>query len=112
MSNEAYVQELYEKYKDSFDGFFHSVLWKIIMDGMTAGELATFTVNQNRADGPLQLVVAVASGGYLNTAATFKATSYAEAMKVAEALSAEVFGYSAECARKIMIQSFINKCEA
>jgi len=113
MGYEAYVHELAERYKDEFtdNDSLHSVLWKIIIHGMTAGELATFAVNQERADGPYRLVVAVASGGFIPIDVEFKTARYGVAMKIAEDLSIDVFGHSAEVTKRIRAQSFTKFCE-
>ncbi len=98
---------IFEKYEDKFEGAFHDLLWKLI-------------VNKIHKEKPRALTTVVQSGytelglalknepGYIPTGA-FKGHNYNECTAITKALNKEVLGLSREDAAMIIITSMRGK---
>lgn len=99
------VNEIYEIYHTLFSSFFHTVLWKIIIDETHKNKRIAFTPICGEGKN-MQLVIADAEGGYIPTICTFKDDiMYNTACTMCNALSSHVFGITKEEAEKIITES-------
>lgn len=99
------MNEVYEQFKDHFTGSFHTTLWHLYVDDITAGKLTCFIGNFTNAGE--QLGIAVANEwGYIPTPAYFKSgITHDKAEEILTALNKEVFDLDEKICDQIVLSS-------
>lgn len=109
--NAVRMNEVYDQYKEFFVSMFHTALWRIYVDNITAGKLCCFV--QNFKAGHIQLGIAFANeAGYLPLPAYLKeGTSPKDAETIIELLNETVFDLPDEVCNQILISSMAQRYE-
>jgi hypothetical protein len=105
------MNEVYDQYKEYFVSLFHTAMWRIYVDNITAGKLCCFV--HNFKNGNIQLGIAYANeAGYMPLPAYFKdGIKHDEAQILADLLSEAVFNLNAEACNQILISSMSARFE-
>lgn len=96
---------LYERYKDKFDGQFHSLLWKVIVDEVRDSVTASLTpcITSNGTE------IGIADykkKGYTPTGVWFKPNIiHDDAEEICHELNTELFGQSIKTQMEIVLSS-------
>ena len=99
------LERVFLRHTGMIEGQFHSLLWHIMADDTLRSESDDFAFHWLH-DG--QLILACSGGGYIETHcyAGQSAKSRDEKKRIAEELNASVFGFNADAAEKVVIESF------
>lgn len=105
------LNKLFLKYKETVSGPYHTLLWKLLMDGfkdINKGSRALY-LNITR-DGYMIGICDKNSDGYISTHVYVEINNYEEAEKMIEDLNIQIFGLDEKEAFKIAFSSmFANK---
>lgn len=106
MSTEK-LNTIFDKFKDKFEGAFHSVLWKLMINHDATDRLKAFT--PCLTDQGIVLGIAHKDlAGYTPSLAYFKPDTYhKDATSICEELNREVFGLTPREANKIVLSSML-----
>ena len=102
------LNTIFDKFKDKFEGAFHSVLWKLMINHDATDRLKAFTPCLTD-QGIIVLGIAHKGlAGYTPSLAYFKPdTHYKDATSICEELNREVFGLTSREANKIVLSSMV-----
>ena len=99
------TNRLFDKYKDKFEGAFHNLLWKLLVDETRLGKMSAFTTNYT-GNGLTVGIADHGSMGYTPTGVYFKEeVTHDQAEEVIDDLNDEVFGLSDRTAAEIVLST-------